>query len=187
MAWIQVDQALPTHRKLRKLRRLLNAESASHAVGYLVCLWLWAIDNAPDGDLSVIEAEDVAEISGWNGAAEVFQHALIESGFIDADLHLHDWADYCGRLLERREKARNRMRTIREQNAQVPGYTTGQDTTKSKGEDTTLHPPVCGVSQPTLAEVTAEAAKLGLSADDAAAFFRENAERNWHDTAGRPP
>ena len=90
MAWIRIDQSLPSHRKLRKLRRLLGAESVAHCVGYLVCLWLWTIDNTPDGDLSIIDAADIAEVSGWEGDAEVFVEALVKSGFLDSGRRIHE-------------------------------------------------------------------------------------------------
>ena len=57
MAWIELHQSLPTHRKLGKLKRLLKIKTPQ-AVGHLAMLWLWCIDNAPDGNLSGIDASD---------------------------------------------------------------------------------------------------------------------------------
>lgn len=109
MAWIELHQTLPTHRKIKKLKRLLKIKTPQ-AVGHVVMLWLWSIDNAPDGDLSPADAEDIAEAAEWTGNAEKFASALVEAGFIDDDLHLHDWGEYAGRLMDQREERRKKER-----------------------------------------------------------------------------
>ena len=48
MAWIEVHQSLRGHKKLK---------CEAHAIGYLVCLWMWALDNAPDGNLEEINVQ----------------------------------------------------------------------------------------------------------------------------------
>ena len=58
MAWIELHQNLPAHRKVKKLKRLLKIKTPQ-AVGHLAMLWLWAVDNAPDGDLSALDPEDI--------------------------------------------------------------------------------------------------------------------------------
>lgn len=97
MAWIELHQSLPTHRKLGKLKRLLKIKTPQ-AVGHLAMLWLWCIDNAPDGDLSGIDAEDIAEAAEWSKDAGTFLRAMTESKLIDEDMRIHDWDDYAGRL-----------------------------------------------------------------------------------------
>ncbi len=114
MAWIQIDQSLPTHRKTRTLRRILKADSGAHVVGYVVQLWLWAVDNAPDGNLSGIDPLDAAEIAGWKGDPDEFMKALVDAGFVDPDMRLHNWDAHCGQLIASREKSRERARKKRE-------------------------------------------------------------------------
>lgn len=53
MAWIELHQALPQHRKLLALRDALRLRTPA-ALGHMCLLWLWALDNAPDGDLSAL-------------------------------------------------------------------------------------------------------------------------------------
>lgn len=117
MVWIEVHQTLPSHRKLKKLKRLLKIKTAQ-AVGHMVMLWLWAIDNAPDGNLSQLDPEDIAEACEWTKDAGDFVQAIKEAGFIDDDMRLHDWDDYTGLLMSRRqskrEKDRDRQRRYRE-------------------------------------------------------------------------
>lgn len=114
MAWIELHQTLRDNRKTMKLKRLLNIKTPQ-AIGHLCLLWLWAIDNAPEGDLSPFVAEDIAEVCEYplSKAAELLQ-ALIESGFIDQDMHIHDWNEYIGKLIATREYKREQAR-IRQQ------------------------------------------------------------------------
>ena len=51
MAWIESHQELRHHYKTKRLARELKVTVAA-AIGHLHCLWWWAIDFAPDGDLS---------------------------------------------------------------------------------------------------------------------------------------
>ena len=115
MAWIEVHQSLPTHRKTRRLARelKLNGKDFPKAVGHLVMLWLWAIDNAPSGDLGSIDPYDVADAAEWSGDPEKFMDALKKAGFVDDDMHIHDWDIYIGKLIDRREANAQRNREAR--------------------------------------------------------------------------
>jgi len=109
MAWIELHQTLPSHRKIKKLKRRLKIKTPQ-AVGHVAMLWLWAIDNAPDGDLSQVDPEDIAEACEWPKDAEGFVAALKEAGLIDEDMRLHDWDEYAGRLADQRENRRKKDR-----------------------------------------------------------------------------
>lgn len=131
MAWIELHQTLPTNKKTLRLKALLKIPTP-HAVGLMCMLWLWAVDNARDGDLSPFSPDELAEVCAWNPRrAEELQNAMVDSGFLDRDgdrLLIHDWDDYVGRLLEmkkknieRTRKNRARSRNIRETFANVSG------------------------------------------------------------------
>ncbi len=105
MAWIEVHQTLPSHRKIKALKRELKIKTPQ-AVGHMVMLWLWAIDNAPDGDLSGIDPDDIAEASEWPKAGSAFVEAMIHAGFLDENMQLHDWGEYAGLLMEKRDAKR---------------------------------------------------------------------------------
>ena len=92
-----------------KLRRILKIKTPQ-AVGHVAMLWLWSIDNAPDGDLSKVDIEDIAEACEWPRGAETFVSAMKEAGLIDADMKLHDWDEYTGGLMEKREDRRKKDR-----------------------------------------------------------------------------
>lgn len=115
MAWIEVHQSLMTHRKTMELSDDLGIEPV-HAVGHLVTLWAWSLDNAPDGVLPN-SGRIIARAAHWNGDAPTFVCALINAGFIDicneGRHHIHGWMDYAGRLIERRQADAKRKRVQR--------------------------------------------------------------------------
>lgn len=119
MAWIELHQTLPQNKKTLRLMNLLKIKNA-HAVGHLCMLWLWALDNAQDGDLSSFLDSEISLISGWNKKPQDFVSALIQAGFLDEDKQIHDWRDYAGRLIEKRKSDAERKRSIRKPSAQSP-------------------------------------------------------------------
>ena len=56
MAWLQVHQTLKDHRKLFDAADELEI-TPPHMMGLLVSFWLWALDNAPKGDLAGMTKE----------------------------------------------------------------------------------------------------------------------------------
>ncbi|MCY9508507.1 DnaD domain protein [Paenibacillus larvae] len=112
MAWIESHQELARHPKTKRFARLLGV-SLPAAVGYLHFFWWWAMDYAQDGSLSKYEAEDIADACEWDGDPETLIKALCDSGFVDSDMSIHDWFDYAGRLIEKREQNKERKRKSR--------------------------------------------------------------------------
>lgn len=128
MAWIEAHQSLPTHLKTKRASRALQI-SRPQLVGHLLFLWSWALDNAPEGNLSWLTSEEIAEAAGWDGDADQFVTALVEArgpsghGFIERDeagVRIHDWDDYAGRLIRRRRANAEQMRQARARDAAEP-------------------------------------------------------------------
>jgi hypothetical protein len=116
--WIESHQTLRNHPKTRRLCRELNITTAT-ALGLLHMLWWWAVDYAPDGDLTNAEPQDLADALDWPGNPGPLIAALIKSGYVDRDRHggellLHDWLDYQGHLFVRRAANRERQKRLRE-------------------------------------------------------------------------
>ncbi len=111
MAWIESHQELANHPKTGRLAHYLGI-GKPQAVGHLHFLWWYALSYAEDGDLSDL-SDLIAYGASWDGDEEVFVAALIKSGFLDEDYQLHDWMDYAGKLVERREQDRERKRRSR--------------------------------------------------------------------------
>jgi hypothetical protein len=122
--YIQADETLPDHPKTTRAVRLLRVNRCQF-LGHLNCLWIWAMKNAPDGNLSRFSVRDISDAARWTDrddfedsadtAAEKFVGALVECrthdegyGFLerdeDGDLYLHDWQDYGGRVEEKRQR-----------------------------------------------------------------------------------
>jgi hypothetical protein len=103
-----------------------------HAIGLLVCLWTWALDNALDGDLGAFPPKAITDACGWTKKPDTLINALVACGWVDRDMRLHDWSDYAGEVADlddrRREQARKRQARRRsrnespddDQNEQIP-------------------------------------------------------------------
>jgi DnaD/phage-associated family protein len=121
MAWIELHQGMPGHRKTRRVKSVLGIDTAT-AVGHLCLLWLWAIDNAEDGSIGGMLNQEIADVCEYTGDADRFVDALVEAGYLvrtGNDLIIHDWVDYCGRLMDKREKNRIRQQRFRERNREA--------------------------------------------------------------------
>lgn len=117
MAWIKVDQSITSHRKIWEMADELNIEVCS-AIGLMISLWSWSLDNAPQGSLKNLSYKTIARGAGYSGDASLFVECLINVGFIDKKkdetLYLHDWDEYAGGLLEIRKKNADRQKKFRE-------------------------------------------------------------------------
>jgi hypothetical protein len=87
-------------------------------MGHVCALWLWSIDNAPDGDLSDMDVKDIACAALWDGDPDKLLAALRGAKFIDEGTQIHGWAEYTDKLMAvtkaRREGNRERQRRFRE-------------------------------------------------------------------------
>lgn len=121
--WVQVYSNLPLHPKVSRLADALRLPGGVVnpnvvAIGILVSLWTWAIQNAYDGDLSGCNARTISDACHWKRKPEVLLNALKETGWIDDDMKIHDWEEYAMLLIEqetnKREKTKERVRRYRD-------------------------------------------------------------------------
>ena len=121
MAWIEVHTNLPRHPKTMQLQERLHMKTPT-AIGHLCLLWTWALENAPDGRLSRMDARALAKICQVPARrAEEFLEALLACGFLDRDeqgLMIHDWESYAGRYNEQRWKHAQRQKEYRQRVAE---------------------------------------------------------------------
>ena len=136
MAWIKVDQTLVNHNKVLDVSDDLDIEPVK-VTGMLVLLWLWALDNAPDGSLEGVRPRSLATVVQWDGdpndLVEALKNARLLDVSADGSLELHDWYEYAGKLVERREAEKERSRRRREKTAVQP--TDDQQTTDGQPTD----------------------------------------------------
>lgn len=112
MAWIESHQELRGHPKTKRLAKRLKIQPYA-AAGLLHFLWYWAVDYAPDGDLSGFEDWEIADAAGYEKDPAKLMDALIFSGFLDnteQGIKIHDWDDYAGRTIEQREEKKKKNR-----------------------------------------------------------------------------
>ena len=119
--WIESHQSLRNHPKVKKAARIAGINEFE-MIGRLHCLWWWALDYAPDGDLTNYSDDDIEAAVDWTGQPGLFVRSMIECGFnghgglIDVtqeSREIHDWFEYAGKLLERRAANADRMREAR--------------------------------------------------------------------------
>lgn len=124
MAWIELHQNLREHRKMFACADELKV-SRIQMVGILVSIWLWALDNTPNGSFENISNRTIARICDWpEKKADALINALHKTGWLDKDGEsycIHDWYDYAGKLMERREKDRAR----KNKSAEKPKFSDG--------------------------------------------------------------
>jgi len=164
VAWIESHQELERHPKTKRLARLLDIP-LPHAIGILHCLWWWAMDYAQDGDLSRFDPDDIADACHWPGETELLR-ALIEAGFVDEDLYIHDWHEYAGRLIEKREQNKERKRKSRARHAPVtrPSQASDEVVTETSA-------PVTGLPNHTIPNQTINSSSGSNSAENPFRLF----------------
>ena len=115
MAWLPIDQAIRDHHKILDAADALDTTPA-HVTGCLVLLWLWALDNAPDGNLSGITAGTIARAAQWTEDKDQLIEVLTSVRLLDKTpegLVIHDWMDRAGNLIDRRRADAERKRRER--------------------------------------------------------------------------
>ncbi len=143
MAWIESHQELRDNPKTRKLSRLLGVNVPT-VIGHLQCLWWWATDYAQDGELSKYDDEDIADAMMWDKEPKELIEALVKVRFLDEDetgRRIHDWWEYAGKLIDRREKDRERKRNAsisRSNSVGVPTENKKNDKGTLKASDVTV-------------------------------------------------
>lgn len=163
MAWIESHQSIGQHPKTRRAARRLGV-SIPAMVGHLHLLWHWALDYAQDGDISPYDHDDIADAAMWEGDPETFVSALIDAGpgksegFLayedDGRLVIHDWWEYAGKLIAKRQADAERKRAARSNPTDDPDDGANQDiSTTSSGHPADIQPP-SQVNQPTVNQPT---------------------------------
>lgn len=136
MAWIKVEQTLVNHNKVLDVAGDLEI-GVPQATGMMILLWLWALDNAPDGSLEKVRPRSLAIAAQWDGDPDAFVEALKNAHLLDVaedgSLYLHDWHEYGGKLTAKREAEKERSRRRRAETNGQP--TDDRETTDGQPTD----------------------------------------------------
>ena len=123
--WIQVEDTIRDHDKIFNLSDTLGISDA-HAIGLMVCLWVWASSNAPDGDLTNFPPRAIAAAAKWDktGAKSAgrFYDALLEARLLerleDGRIVIRNWDKHASLIMDyidqQREKTNARVKRYRE-------------------------------------------------------------------------
>lgn len=149
MSWISVDQKL-IGGKLRELHKEIGC-SRNEAIGILIGLWLWGMDNAnADGLLRGCGREDIEEQISI-GADKRYEpekayDALISGGWLeerDGGIYIHDWEEWryhYNKWQADRERNKERQKRFRERHAEdnadsnIKSNVTGEEKQEQKPE-----------------------------------------------------
>ena len=115
MAWIKSDESLSQHPKVDQLADALECSNVE-VIGHLHYLWWWGLSYSQNGDLTRYRNR-IAAAANYQGDNDFFISNLVECGWLDQKgktLKIHDWDDYHGALMDKREKATERKRKERQ-------------------------------------------------------------------------
>lgn len=136
--WIQVYSNLIQHPKTYALAdelKLTSKDASPNAVaaGMVVSLWLWAAQNAPDGDLGKCTTRAIAEAAEYKKKPDAFVDALIKVRFLDPDKKIHDWDEHASMLMDTIERSNEnnakRQQRYRDRKKQKQNATNNADVT----------------------------------------------------------
>lgn len=115
--WAPIYASIRRHRQTRRLGRMLKISRPWHLV---IDLILEACDEYPTGELVGLEAEDIADICGWDGDPARLILALVDSDYLIEELEggaakytIANWRTYGGKVIDQREQAAERKRRQR--------------------------------------------------------------------------
>jgi hypothetical protein len=137
VAWCKLDSTFARDPKWKRLGKMLNV-SRAQAAGHVACLYSWAAGNAPDGNVSDLDDDEIEDECLWEGPPGALIEALKSTaiGVLEktrAGIVIH-------RFMERAEnhKAAIRMKRYRERkNATVTPDTNVTDTNSDVTRDVT--------------------------------------------------
>lgn len=89
---IRLSTGFFAHPKIKKLTRKLGPD----AVLALLRLWLWTVQNRPDGVLSGMDKDDIEITADWCGEEGALASALVDLRLIDAVgdvFEVHNWEE----------------------------------------------------------------------------------------------
>lgn len=143
MTWLPVEDTLPSHRKIRRLARLLKDAPQSidaQAMGHVIASWLWSISSCnQEGGLPAEDGWLLEEAALWRGEEGGLVDAMRESGFLCRDgdrLVISGWDDHQKKILDEREYWRQKKKKQRERERakESLGDTSGDTSGDTYGE-----------------------------------------------------
>lgn len=125
--WIKVAQNVHANRKVVRAAKELTHGDVDAMVGKLVRLWSWALDNAEDGDLTHVSDRQLCMVMSISTRPLTRVRTTLQTThLIDPKLGvIHDWNEFSGALIDKRQKDRERKRQDRENARKLMGVSDG--------------------------------------------------------------
>jgi hypothetical protein len=144
VAWMPVDQFIVGHPKTQELARLRHW-TPRYTVGLLIELWGWTIDNRPDGYIAPVPPATIGKVLGMTPkACAQLVGDLRATGWVDGSGptpgRFHDWDEWGGRIVVRRDDDRQRQRELRARKAAGVATSRVTDTTPSQATSRVTSP-----------------------------------------------
>lgn len=115
MPWIKVHNTIRENRKIMKVAELLSVNEPA-VIGHLVLLWLWAIENARNGNLDV-DARTIARVCGYKRPPQRLVDALVEARLLirqeDGTLTIVNFDEHISPILVASNRSRARQADLR--------------------------------------------------------------------------
>jgi hypothetical protein len=112
MDWFKTYAGLQHHPKRYAFEGIAETK---YGLQYIVGLFCFTCNYAPDGDLTKFTAIQIARACEWEGDAELFMQALCKAGFLDKDDEtciVHDWSEIHQRFIKENEKRKPSKKSI---------------------------------------------------------------------------
>jgi len=117
MAYMELHQEFRDHTKVKRLASALGC-SRAEARSMIVCLWLWAIGEARNGEVTKFTTDEIADACHVEEVdikidAGKLKKVLLATSILDerdSKILIHDWKNHGVRILE---ESKRRMRAYR--------------------------------------------------------------------------
>ena len=81
--WVELGQDARNQRQTQRLAGLLGLRESTLAAAHLTCLWAWAAEFAPTGELTNLSPRAIARAAGWRGDPQTLLAALVGAGYLE--------------------------------------------------------------------------------------------------------
>ena len=180
--YVRLHSSFWTHRKTLQLRRKLG----DAAFWIPPRLWSFAAENAPNGDLSNYQAEDLAMLVQYSGDARSMLEALHEAGFLENGV-IRNWEERNSFHVTNHDRAKKAAEARwAKRNGKLSKEKEMDKEKEKEKESKEASPKQCSGNAPSIRfvpptreELNLEAAKIGLPSIEVDKFVAYYASNGW--------
>lgn len=129
LPYVPIDPNIEDSERMFDFIEAIGASDDVNAPWKVIKLLLWLGRKRPDGNLGKITNRIIAKKGGWDGDPDNYVDALVSTGWLvktDDGYYLEGWDRHGGKLLEKRNKWRDRKNKQRGQKEESRVCPTGQ-------------------------------------------------------------